>query len=71
MEFLTFEDETGIVETTWFPEAYRRFCHMVDRGRPYLLSGRVEQDWGALTLTVDGASALPVTTASARTDDPL
>jgi error-prone DNA polymerase len=58
MEFLTFEDETGIVETTWFPEAYRRFCHMVDRGRPYLLRGRVEQDWGALTLTVDGARAL-------------
>ena len=58
MEFLTFEDETGIVETTWFPEAYRKFCHMVDRGRPYLLRGRVEQDWGALTLTVTAASVL-------------
>ncbi|MGD2100232.1 MAG: DNA polymerase III subunit alpha [Desulfobacterales bacterium] len=53
MEFLTFEDETGIVETTFFPQAYRRFCHMIDRQRPYLLSGKVEQDWGALTLTVD------------------
>ena len=51
MEFLTFEDETGIVETTFFPEAYRRFCHLVDRGRPYLLAGEVEQDFGALTLT--------------------
>ena len=55
MEFLTFEDETGIVETTFFPEAYRRFCHLIDRGRPYVLWGRVEQDWGALTLTVDRA----------------
>jgi DNA polymerase-3 subunit alpha/error-prone DNA polymerase len=53
MEFLTFEDETGIVETTFFPETYRRFCHMIDRRRPYLLTGKVEEDWGAITLTVD------------------
>jgi DNA polymerase-3 subunit alpha/error-prone DNA polymerase len=53
MEFLTFEDETDIVETTFFPEAYRRFCHMVDRHRPYVLAGKVEENWGAVTLTVD------------------
>ena len=52
MEFLTFEDETGIVETTFFPEAYRRFCHIIDRQRPYLLTGKVEENWGAITLTV-------------------
>jgi DNA polymerase-3 subunit alpha/error-prone DNA polymerase len=53
MEFLTFEDETAIVETTFFPQAYRRFCHIIDRQRPYLLTGKVEADWGAITLTVD------------------
>jgi DNA polymerase-3 subunit alpha/error-prone DNA polymerase len=53
MEFLTFEDETGIVETTFFPATYHRFCHMIDRRRPYLLTGKVEEDWGAITLTVD------------------
>ncbi|MBT8341546.1 MAG: DNA polymerase III subunit alpha [Desulfatitalea sp.] len=53
MAFLTFEDDTGIVETTFFPKAYDRFCHLIDRGRPYLLTGRVEQNWGAATLTVD------------------
>ncbi len=53
MEFLTFEDETGIVETTFFPETYRRFCHVIDRGRPYLLAGNVDEDWGAITMTVD------------------
>jgi len=53
MEFLTFEDETGIVETTFFPQTYHRFCHMIDRERPYLLTGKVEEDWGAITLTVD------------------
>ena len=53
MEFLTFEDETGLVETTFFPDAYRRFAPFVDRGRPYLLSGTVDVNWGAATLTVD------------------
>jgi DNA polymerase-3 subunit alpha/error-prone DNA polymerase len=53
MEFLTFEDETGVVETTFFPRTYHRFCHMIDRQRPYLLTGKVEEDWGAITLTVD------------------
>ncbi len=53
MEFLTFEDETGIVETTFFPQTYDRFCHLIDRGRPYLLGGKVEQNWGAATLTVN------------------
>ncbi len=59
MEFLTFEDDTGIVETTFFPGTYNRFCHLVDRGRPYLLQGQVEQNWGATTLTVHHATPLP------------
>jgi error-prone DNA polymerase len=53
MEFFTFEDDTGIVETAFFPDAYRRFCHLIDRNRPYLLAGKVEANWGAVTLTVD------------------
>jgi DNA polymerase-3 subunit alpha/error-prone DNA polymerase len=52
MEFITFEDDTGILETTFFPQAYERFCHLLDHGRPYLLHGLVEQNWGAATLTV-------------------
>jgi len=58
MEFLTFEDETGIVETTFFPQAYRRFCHMIDREHPYLLTGKVDQNWGAVTLTVENVEPL-------------
>ena len=53
MEFLTFEDETGLVETTFFPEAYRQFCGMLDRHRPYILTGKIEEDFGAITLTVE------------------
>ncbi len=58
MEFLTFEDDTGILETTFFPKAYDRFCHLLNRGRPYLLGGLVEQNWGAATLTVDNVKQL-------------
>jgi len=58
MEFLTFEDETGVVETTFFPEPYRRFCHLLDRNRPYLLEGKVEANWGVATLTVDCAGVI-------------
>jgi DNA polymerase-3 subunit alpha/error-prone DNA polymerase len=53
MEFLTFEDETGQVETTFFPETYRRFCAMLDRSRPFILRGVVDEDFGVCTLTVD------------------
>ena len=52
MEFLTFEDETGLVETTFFPGIYNRYAHVLDSGRPYLLEGLVESDYGAVTLTV-------------------
>ena len=58
MEFLTFEDEGGIVETTFFPGEYNRFCHILDRNRPYVLYGKVEENWGAVTLTVDRVEAL-------------
>ncbi len=58
MEFLTFEDETGMVETTFFPGAYRRYAHLLSSGRPYLLIGLVEADFGVITLTVDTVEIL-------------
>jgi DNA polymerase-3 subunit alpha/error-prone DNA polymerase len=58
MEFLTFEDETGLVETTFFPAVYRKFCYMLDRTRPYILTGKVEEDFGAVTLTVEKAERI-------------
>ena len=58
MEFLTFEDETGIMETTFFPRAYHRFCHILETNRPYLLKGVPQSDWGAVTLTVSHAARL-------------
>jgi DNA polymerase III alpha subunit len=66
MQFLTFEDETAIFETTFFPQVHRRFCHMLDRGRPYILSGLVEEDFGAITLTVDGVRTVGKVVSSKR-----
>jgi DNA polymerase-3 subunit alpha/error-prone DNA polymerase len=59
MEFLTFEDETGQMETTFFPKTYRHFCSILDKNRPFLLSGVVNEDFGAITLTVDHVKPIP------------
>ena len=53
MKFLTFEDETGTIETVLFPETYKRFFLTLDYNRPYVLKGKVEEEFGAVTLTVD------------------
>ncbi|MDJ0623980.1 MAG: DNA polymerase III subunit alpha [Desulfocapsaceae bacterium] len=58
MEFLTFEDEHGLVETTFFPKVYQRYAHILQTGRPYVLRGLVESDFGAITLTVEGVETL-------------
>jgi DNA polymerase-3 subunit alpha/error-prone DNA polymerase len=58
MKFLTFEDETGIVETVFFPKIYAIFCSKIEYGKPYLLTGMVESEWGAVTITVNRAAPL-------------
>ncbi len=52
MKFVTFEDETGIYETVFFPREYRRFCHMMGNSRAYVIRGKVEEDLNAITVTV-------------------
>jgi error-prone DNA polymerase len=58
MEFISFEDTSALYETTFFPKAYVRFCHMMHRSRPYVLTGLVEEDFGAVSLTVDSIRLL-------------
>lgn len=53
MEFVTFEDETALYETIFFPDAFKRFCGHLDRGRGYLLRATVEREFGTLNLVVD------------------
>ncbi|HLB58897.1 MAG TPA: hypothetical protein VJL87_02280, partial [Bdellovibrionota bacterium] len=57
MEFVSFEDTTAIYETTFFPEAYKKFCHILvpgakGRSTPFLLRGKVEANFGVPTLSV-------------------
>jgi error-prone DNA polymerase len=53
MEFVSFEDTTALYDATFFPKAYARFCHLLNRKRPYLLRGRVEEDFGVAQLVVN------------------
>jgi len=52
MKFVSFEDTTGIYETVFIPKEYNQFCHMLNEMRPYVLKGKVEEDFTAVTLTV-------------------
>jgi len=53
MKFVSFEDGTGIYETVFFPEVYHRYCHMFGASRPYVMKGRVEEDFGSINLKVE------------------
>ena len=52
MEFISFEDTTALYETVFFPKVYQKFCYMLSHSRPYILKGKVEEEFGAVTLTV-------------------
>jgi DNA polymerase III alpha subunit len=58
MEFVTFEDTTGLMDATFFPRAYERFCHLLTSTRPFILSGRVEEEYGVCTLNVERVERL-------------
>ena len=66
MEFVSFEDTTAIYETTFFPRVYERFCRMLSTARPYLLHGRVEEDFGAVTLTIEAVEFLDQARSASR-----
>ena len=53
MKFRTLEDRFGTVEVILFPEAYRRFGHLIHGYGPYLVRGKVELNHRAIGLTAD------------------
>lgn len=53
MEFVSFEDETAIFEAVLFPEAYKKFRHLLFEEGPLWVEGLVEKDRGAFTLTIE------------------
>jgi DNA polymerase III alpha subunit len=52
MEFATFDDGNGLIETVLFPEVYRERGHVLFDPGPFIFRGKVEQEFGAVTLTV-------------------
>ena len=66
MGFATIEDETGLIETTWFPDCFKTCNAAIDGGVPLRVRGRVEVECGFRTFTVHDAEPLPFTMA---TDD--
>jgi DNA polymerase III alpha subunit len=52
MEFATFDDGYGLIETVLFPDVYRERSHVLFDEGPFILRGKVEEEFGAITLTV-------------------
>ena len=52
MEFATFDDGYGLIETVLFPDIYRERGHVLFDQGPFIFRGKVEEEFGAVTLTV-------------------
>ncbi|GJL56613.1 MAG: DNA-directed DNA polymerase [Nitrospirales bacterium] len=52
MEFVTFEDKTGLYEATFFPKTYRQFGHLLTNHGPYILDGVIEEEFQTYSLIV-------------------
>ena len=58
MEFISFEDTTALYEVTVFPRPYRRYASQLMTRGPFLLTGTVEEEWGAITVTLERLQVL-------------
>ncbi|HEY6059965.1 MAG TPA: DNA polymerase III subunit alpha [Gemmatimonadales bacterium] len=58
MEFVTFDDGHGLIETVIFPDVYRKVAPLLFGTGPYVMRGNVEESYGAVTLTVTALDRL-------------
>jgi DNA-directed DNA polymerase III PolC len=52
MEFATFDDGHGLIEAVLFPQEYRERGHVLFDQGPFIFRGKVEEEFGAVTLSV-------------------
>jgi error-prone DNA polymerase len=52
MEFATFDDGYGLIEAVLFPQVYRERGHVLFDQGPFIFRGKVEEEFGAVTLTI-------------------
>lgn len=60
MVFVSFEDSQSIFETVFFPETYGRYRSSLDSSCVFLVTGRVEEDRGAVCVSVSHLEAVAV-----------
>jgi error-prone DNA polymerase len=52
MEFATFDDGDGLIEAVLFPAVYRSRGHVLFDQGPFIFRGKVEEEFGAMTVTI-------------------
>jgi DNA-directed DNA polymerase III PolC len=71
MQFATFDDGSGLIETVLFPEVHRTRGHVLFDPGPFVLRGKVEEEFGAVTLTVTNLERLARLTVKLQTRSQL
>ncbi|MEP7327236.1 MAG: hypothetical protein ABI836_14895, partial [Gemmatimonadota bacterium] len=52
MQFATFDDGAGLIETVLFPDIYRDRGHVLFDQGPFVFRGTVEEEFGGITVTM-------------------
>ena len=52
MQFATFDDGHGLIETVLFPDVHRARGHVLFDQGPFIFRGKVEEEFGAVSVTV-------------------
>ena len=58
MTFISYEDETALYETVLFPPVYQKYRTILFDIQPFLLTGLVTQQQGAVSLELEGLEKL-------------
>jgi error-prone DNA polymerase len=66
MEFATFDDGHGLIETVLFPDIYRDRGHVLFDQGPFIFRGKVEEEFGAVTVTITKLDRLERVSRRAR-----
>ena len=71
MSFISFEDETAIFETVFFPRAYGEYAPRLNDHEPFILEGVLQDDHGSVSLHVHRATPLSKSDPRHRTSYPV
>jgi error-prone DNA polymerase len=58
MEFATFDDGYGLIETALFPRVFRERGHVLFDQGPFVFRGQVDEEFGAITVAITGLDRL-------------